>query len=261
QARNLGASAAHGRYLFFLDADCRLHPDTLSRTARHLQADPALDALFGSYDDMPAAPNFISQYKNLFHHYIHQTSRETAVTFWAGCGAIHRERFLELGGFDAIRYPRPAVEDIELGGRLTAAGGRILLAKDVQVTHLKKWALLSLLRSDICDRAIPWSRLLHEQTAVPADLNLQTAHRLSVIALAVFLLSLLGIKWWRRRTAVTALLSALTLLWLNRDLYQFFRRKRGWFFTLHAIPLHWFYYFYSAAVYLLVTIAPNKPRR
>jgi glycosyltransferase involved in cell wall biosynthesis len=93
-ARNLGASAAHGRYLFFLDADCQLHPDTLSRAARHLQAEPALDALFGSYDDTPAAPNFISQYKNLLHHYIHQTSRETAVTFWAGCGAIRRERFL-----------------------------------------------------------------------------------------------------------------------------------------------------------------------
>ncbi len=260
QARNLGAMAAHGRYLFFLDADCRLHSDTLSRAAGHLQADPALNALFGSYDDTPAAPNFTSQYKNLFHHYIHQTSRETAVTFWAGCGAIRRERFLELGGFDAARYPRPSVEDIELGYRLTAAGDHIRLAKDVQVTHLKKWTLASLLRSDICDRALPWSQLLHGQTAVPADLNLQTEHRLSVVALAVFLLSLLGMKW-RRGTAVFALLSTITLFWLNRDLYQFLRRKRGWLFALRAILLHWFYYVYSAAVYLLVAIAPNPSRR
>ncbi|NKQ37219.1 MAG: glycosyltransferase family 2 protein [Chloroflexi bacterium] len=269
-ARNLGASVAHGRYLFFLDADCRLHPDTLSRAARHLQADPTLDALFGSYDDTPAAPNFISQYKNLFHHYIHQTSRETAVTFWAGCGAIRRECFLELGGFDAARYPRPAIEDIELGYRLTAVGGRIRLAKDVQVTHLKKWTLASLLRSDIGDRAIPWSRLLHGQTAVPADLNLQKEHRLSAAALAVFLLS----AWHRlvqsrrlnqsrsdKLLSLAAFFSALTLLWLNRDLYQFFRRKRGWFFALRAIPLHWLYYFYGTAVYLLTAIASNRSRR
>ena len=259
-ARNLGVSIAHGRFLFFLDADCQLHPDTLSRAARHLQADLTLDALFGSYDDAPAAPNFISQYKNLFHHYIHQTSRETAVTFWAGCGAICRERFLELGGFDAARYPRPAIEDIELGYRLTAVGGRIRLAKDVQVTHLKKWTLPTLLRSDICDRAIPWSRLLYGPTAVPADLNLQKKHRFSGAAVLVLLFSLLGMGW-QRGTAVSALLSAVALLWLNRDFYQFLRRKRGWFFAWRAIPLHWLYYFYGTAVYLFTAIAPNQSRR
>ena len=58
-----------------------------------------------------------------------------------------------------------------------------------------------------------------------------------------------------------ALLSTITLFWLNRDLYQFLRRKRGWFFALRAILPHWFYYVYSAAVYLLVAIAPNPSRR
>ena len=259
-ARNLGAAAANGRYLFFLDADCQLHPDTLGRAAGHWQDDPALDALFGSYDDAPAAPNFISQYKNLFHHYIHQTSREEAVTFWAGCGAIRRERFRELGGFDAARYPRPAIEDIELGYRLAAAGGRIRLAKDVQVTHLKRWTLASLLRSDICDRALPWSQLLHGATAAPADLNLQGKHRLSGAAALVLFFALWGVKW-RRGTAVAAFLSAAALFWLNRDLYQFFRRKRGWFFALRAVPLHWLYYFYGTAVYLLAPIAPNSACR
>lgn len=259
-ARNLGVSVAHGRYLFFLDADCRLHPDTLSRAARHFRAAPTLAALFGSYDAVPESTNFVSQYKNLFHHYIHQTSRETAVTFWAGCGAVEREIFLRLGGFDAARYPRPAIEDIELGCRLTAVGGKIRLAKDVQVTHLKKWTLASLLRSDICDRAVPWSRLLHGQTALPADLNLQIEHRFSAAALAVLLLSLPGL-WWRRGTAVITFLSALILLGLNRDLYQFFTRQRGWFFTLRAVPLHWLYYFYSAAAYLVTAVAPKTTCR
>jgi hypothetical protein len=38
--------------------------------------DPHLAGLIGSYDDEPAAQNFLSQYKNLFHHYIHQTASE-----------------------------------------------------------------------------------------------------------------------------------------------------------------------------------------
>jgi len=39
-ARNRGAGAARGRFLFFLDADCEVHPDTFARAARALSADP-----------------------------------------------------------------------------------------------------------------------------------------------------------------------------------------------------------------------------
>ena len=38
--------------------------------------DPELAAVFGSYDDEPAWRTFISQYKNLMHHYVHQISNE-----------------------------------------------------------------------------------------------------------------------------------------------------------------------------------------
>ncbi len=50
--------------------------------------EPDLAAVFGSYDDEPAAPNFLSQYKNLFHHFVHQQGSAEASTFWSGCGAI-----------------------------------------------------------------------------------------------------------------------------------------------------------------------------
>lgn len=243
-ARNLGASVATGRYLFFLDADCQLHSTTLATAAAILQADPELDALFGSYDDDPAATTFVSQYKNLFHHYIHQTSNPAAATFWTGCGAIKRTTFLALGGFDAHRYPRASIEDIELGYRLKRAGGRIRLAREVQVKHLKQWTLAGLIQSDVRDRAIPWTRLLLEQGKAEADLNLKVAHRLSVAAVLVALL-LAAITPWRHRAIWLALLLVGLLLGLNGELYRFFYRKRGSLFTLVAIPLHWLYYLYS----------------
>ncbi|MDX1523691.1 MAG: glycosyltransferase family 2 protein, partial [Anaerolineae bacterium] len=130
-ARNQGAKVATGRDIFFIDADCELHQDTLANIAQVFETNPMLDALFGSYDDAPGAPNFVAQYKNLFHHYVHQNSNPEASTFWTGCGAISRSQFLALNGFDTRRYRRPSIEDIDLGYRLKQAGGQIRLAKHV----------------------------------------------------------------------------------------------------------------------------------
>ena len=68
RARNMGAQAATGDIIFFVDADVTLHPNTLSLVEQRFQQRPDLAALIGSYDDAPGADNFLSQYKNLFHH-------------------------------------------------------------------------------------------------------------------------------------------------------------------------------------------------
>lgn len=247
-ARNLGAAASNGRYLFFTDADCLLHSDTLAKAAAFLIADPTLDALIGSYDNQPTDPYFLSQYKNLSHHYIHQTSSSEADTFWTGCGAIKRSRFVALGGFDAERYLQPSIEDIELGYRLRGENGRILLAKDVQVTHLKRWTLATLLQTDIFARAIPWLELIAEQKKLPTSLNLQINHRLSVVCVYLGLLQLALMP--RQRGAFLFWLAPL--LWFNRQQYLFFQQQRGWLFLLCALPLHWLYYGYSSLAVLFV---------
>jgi glycosyltransferase involved in cell wall biosynthesis len=116
-ARNAGAAKATGDILFFIDSDVCVQADTLQRVADHFAADAQLDALIGSYDDQPKDPDFLSQYKNLLHHFVHQQGSDTASTFWSGCGAIRREVFLRYSGFSED-YKRPAIEDIELGYRL-----------------------------------------------------------------------------------------------------------------------------------------------
>jgi glycosyltransferase involved in cell wall biosynthesis len=243
-ARNQGARAACGKILYFIDADCEVHPDTLAHIVQLFAARPELDAMFGAYDDQPAAPNFIAQYKNLFHHYIHQLSNPQASTFWTGCGAIKRSQFLALNGFDTGRYRRPSIEDIDLGHRLTQQGGRIELAKHIQVKHLKAWTLLSLIRSDIFDRGIPWSRLILKDKAFASDLNLQTHNRISVIAIYGAILA--GLAAFFQPLSLFLILGlALLLLWLNAPLYHFFYQKRGLLFALRVIPLHWLYYLYN----------------
>ena len=194
RARNLGARTAKGDILFFFDADVAIPQDAVGRIAAAFQDAPDLAALFGSYDDEPFESNFLSQYKNLFHHYVHQAAKEEASTFWSGCGAIRREVFMAMGGFEE-GYRQPAIEDIDLGYRLRKAGHRIRLLKELQVKHLKRWECLSLLKADILYRALPWTELILEEGRFIDDLNTTRSNRLSVICTFVLISALIGSLW------------------------------------------------------------------
>ncbi len=251
EARNAGARAASGDVILFVDADVALHPDAIGRVTRNFESDLALTACFGSYDDDPAAPDFLSQYKNLFHYYVHQSARADASTFWAGCGAIRREAFLAAGGFSR-EYGRPAIEDIELGYRLKAAGYTLRLDKTLQGRHLKKWTWRSLLRSDIFDRGVPWTELILRDGALVNDLNLQTHNRASVVIVYLLLIAaLLGCAWPSAWVMAGGL--AILLLALNLPLYRFFAARRGRRFALRVVPAHWLYYFYNGVSFLIGT--------
>jgi GT2 family glycosyltransferase len=249
-ARNRGAASASGDILVFLDADVAVHVDTLARIEQALVAEPGIAAMFGSYDANPPAPGAVSQYKNLLHHYVHQHASHEASTFWAGCGAIRRETFSEIGGFDE-RYARPSIEDIELGGRLRRAGHRIRLCPDIQVTHLKHWTVGAWLRADVFDRAVPWTRLLVSRTGLIDDLNLDFHSRLSAVAAWLGVVCvLLGL--WRPLFWGGAPVALAALALLNADLYRFFARQRGLRFAVAAGALHGLYLLYSSATFALV---------
>ncbi|MDB9372529.1 glycosyltransferase [Nodularia sphaerocarpa] len=249
QARNLGAAAAQGEIIFFVDADVAIAPDTINQVRLAFAEDANLGAVIGSYDDAPGASNFLSQYKNLFHHYTHQNANEDAFTFWGACGAIRRDIFLAMGGFDKS-YRRPCVEDIELGYRLKAAGYKIRLDKALQVKHLKRWGIVSLVKADVCDRALPWTQLILRQGQMPSDLNLGWSSRLSVILVYSLSLSLVACWWQWKLLIMTAVICAL-LVGINASVYRFFLNKRGIVFTLGVLPWHWFYYFYSGLAFVI----------
>jgi GT2 family glycosyltransferase len=251
-ARNRGAQLAEGEILFFTDADVICHADTLSTIAALFSADERLDAVIGSYDDEPPARNFLSRYKNLTHHFVHQHSATEASTFWTGCGAVRRSLFLELGGFDET-YRRPSIEDIELGYRMRAGGRRILLCRELLVRHAKVWTLRGLLQSDIFDRAIPWTILQLRYGSLLDDLNVTRRQRVaSLMACLAAAGGLLGFVWPAVWLAALGGLAGVVLL--NPTLYGFYFRKGGIGFGMGSVGMHLLYYVYSAAAFAAGTI-------
>ncbi len=257
-ARNYGASIANGDILLFLDADVAAPRQLVGRVWEYFLRFPKMSALIGSYDDDPGSLNFLSQYKNLFHHYVHQNSSTQASTFWGALGAIRKSIFISMGGF-CEEYNRPSIEDIELGYRLTAAGHLITMAPEIQVKHLKKWTIASLIRTDIFYRAIPWTHLILQTRHMPDDLNLNMNSKISAL-LVPFLLFCLALSFYWPRAFWLSAFTVLTLIMLNAQLYSFFLHKRGLSFLFKAIPWHWTYYFYSTLGFFLGYVAHTVGR-
>jgi GT2 family glycosyltransferase len=251
-ARNRGARAASAPLIFFLDADVAVHTHAIECATARFAADPGLSALFGSYDDAPTAPGLVSQYRNLLHHFVHQQGdfvddARPVHTFWTGCGLIRREVFLAFGGFDPRLYPKPAIEDIELGYRLTRAGHRIILARDVLATHMKRWTLREMVRTDIFRRGVPWMLLIQRTGTVETDLNVKATQKLCVALTgltAVAVAVALAVPRPGPATAAGAIAAAslAAIVALNRSFFAFLARRKGWRFAAAALPLHLVYY-------------------
>jgi GT2 family glycosyltransferase len=238
-ARNQGAAAARGAILFFADADVELAADAVERVVAFFDANPGYGALFGSYDAEPAEPDFHSQYRNLLHHYVHQRASPDASTFWAGCGAVRRDVFEAVGGFDED-YPVPCIEDIELGYRMRRAGCAIRLVKDLQVKHLKRWRPRNMLATDLFRRAVPWTRLMLREGRLLNDLNVKTNDRLSVVLVFLLAAAIAAAAVWPPLLGAAAAIAILVLVF-NRDLYGFYRRRRGAWFAARSVAWHWLY--------------------
>lgn len=238
EARNAGVRRASGEVLVFVDSDVLIHPGALARIRAAMAADPYLTAVFGSYDDTPAAGMLVSDFRNLLHHHVHQSAGGPAETFWTGLGAVRRPAFDGVGGFDErMRW----IQDIDLGMRMSASGARIELDPALLGTHLKRWSLRTMLWTDFRRRGVSWVALMVRRRRVPSGLNLGWRHRLSAVLSLVGLIALL-------RGRVVGVVGALVgLVALNAPFYRLLLRRLGAAGALAGVGLHALHHLASVA--------------
>jgi glycosyltransferase involved in cell wall biosynthesis len=240
-ARNLGSRRASGDILVFVDADVEVHRDVFARIRAAFDDDPGLTAIFGSYDADPEAGTVVSDFRNLLHHHVHHAAAGPATTFWAGLGAVRRDAFLDAGGFDEERFPAASIEDIELGGRLSRRGCRIVLDPTIQGTHLKRWTLVGMIRTDLFGRGVPWLRLLLEDRSSSRALNLGLRHRVGTGG-ALLLVAAVARRSFRLAAGTVAFLVVI-----DRAFYRLVHRRRGIRHAAAGVPLHILHRLTSAA--------------
>jgi len=134
---------------------------------------------------------------------------------------------------------------MELGVRMRQQGREIWLDKGLCVKHLKRLSFGNIVRTDVLDRAVPWTMLILRFRSMPADLNLRWEQRASVLlagaaagamgALPVAAAAYPEAGPWLAGSSALAL---ALLAFLNRRFYRFLADRKGRWFAIRAFPLH-----------------------
>jgi GT2 family glycosyltransferase len=171
-ARNLGAEAASGDLLCFIDADCVAHPNWLQSVVEEFSFAPAGIILGGDvriWRENPSSFTAVEAYESVFAYrfklYIERHG-------YSGTGnlAVRRADFRTVGPFGGI----DVAEDVEWGARARAAGLTFRYVPEMIVYHPARRSLRELF--------VKWDR--HIQ------------HALNMSA---------GKPWWRLRWIARAL--------------------------------------------------------
>ena len=238
-ARNVGARAAHGPLLFFIDSDVMVGPDTLARLAdRYARGD--VDGLIGVQAAAMRHRDLVSQYKNLWMRWTYVRQTGEVPLFYTTAAAIRREAFLSTGGFDE-GYGNPNVEDTAFGQKLARLGIRVRVQPELEVEHVKRYSLAGLLRTDFL-RAVALARLklrhraelARNNTSIPASyivsVPVAAAGAGALVAAPVLGAPALG------GAGLVALAGAIAL---NANFLAAIRASDGWGRALAAVPVLW----------------------
>lgn len=137
--RNAGGFASQTGWILFLDSDAVPPPGWREALENAMSRGDAVQAVYGPRAPGRGAATF---YKNYYYH--HTFTRRIRGPYIKGCGtfffAVGRKTFEDLHGFDE-NIAGATIEDADFSERLWARGGRIVIAPEIQVFHLRRYTL------------------------------------------------------------------------------------------------------------------------
>jgi hypothetical protein len=239
-ARNRGAELARGEIVVFVDPNVLVKPDTLPRMLAIFDEHPAVDAVCTAHDDAPAATNFVSQYWNLLLHFGDQRYVGEGGDLASGCSGVRRSALMGVGMYDEWRFRSGCLEGLELGQRLQCEGSRVVVSQTLQITHLSKWGLGSVVReiwnrSKILARSVGYQRT---RNAVPSEVVFTLSRAMPPALAVVSIVALSGAFLPAPSWVAKGTIAFLGILLANIPVYGFYARSRGLAFAVATVPLH-----------------------
>jgi len=146
--RNLGAKAAKGKILLFIDSDVSLSCKDILKYLKKDFESSDICGVSGVYDEKVVFNDFFSAYKHLYMCFGKKNTPKFIPVADSAMLAIPREKFLKAGGFNE-KYPGVMAEDVEFSIRFSLGENKLFLQNfQIKGTHYKKYNLKSLLKTN-----------------------------------------------------------------------------------------------------------------
>jgi len=141
KARNTGARSSSGEILFFIDADCLLLQDTLSKVNRAFSEEPPETIIGGTYTRLPHDSSFFSAFQSIWIHYSETKNTGNPDYIAAHAMIMSAETFHKSGGFPEDFLP--IIEDVEFSHRMKRDGCRLVMHPEIEVRHIFGFTFLT----------------------------------------------------------------------------------------------------------------------
>lgn len=259
KTRNIAAEKARGEILLSLDNDVKPLDDLIWEIEQFFKKNPHVVAVTGFPGTGAENPSFFAKYKFLrdwsFWH--SEIDHFRFCYFRPAIGAIRRDLFLELGGYDS-RYCRPgvpAVEDLEFSYRL-ALKGKIVFNPKIVVGH-PFGGFKNLVRTYFKRTAI-YLEILKEKRLFSGVATTKAEAVTVLLAPICFLLIPLAI--WYRPLWFLLTVFFLGFIFRQRKFLSLCWQKEGFLFTLAVFWANWFLYLVInlGAIYALFFLVPQE---
>jgi len=231
KARNAGARASAGEIIFFIDADCIVEKDTLSRVQKAFNGQEGV-IIGGSYTRLPYDSSFFSTFQSIFINYSELKRREPDYIATHSM-AIEKRIFEKSGGFPEQFLP--IIEDVEFSHRLRRFGHKLLMDPDILVRHIFNFTFWKSL-GNAYRKSHYWIRyslsnrdLLSDSGTASKELKVNV---LSYFFIILFLL--LYPVFMNSSFLIFPLLLSIFNLFMNKKLLRAFYHAKGLFFALPA---------------------------
>lgn len=236
-ARNRGSEVAKGEILLFIDSDIVIQKNTLPLILKSFEENKEIAAVTGFFLKEHRNKNLISQYDNLFIHFLYTQLPKYTLTPYTSILAIKKEILKEMGGFDE-KIKGATSEDIELGWRLKDKGFKVLLNKELQVEHLKCYSFKKFIKNKF-KLAFDWMLMFLRKKGRQENNQVKSnAWWLPINVIITFFVVtgfLGGIIFFP--FFFILIISLIILVIFNINFLVFYKKEKGWLFTFCALGL------------------------
>ena len=239
EAKNTGLKHSTGDILVFIDSDVVVKPDSISLIKDYFQRHPDIDALFGSLSKLQPHDDFFSQYKNFYMYHILAALPEHVNFIYGSIHAVRRTALLRYNSDVKI------ADDTALGQSFFSQGKKIAFVRNLQVTHLKKYSLMTFIKNDFC---IPfdWTKIFIKYAGwrqlgrnASGYLHSPKEQLLSIVlAPIIFTVALFSCRFSSMAPIFIGLLAAWYLL--NYNFLFFLFKEKGALFGLVSLGVTFF---------------------